>query len=85
MNCILITSAGKLELYTDDDTIVGDLVNGTVKYMKSGRIIEFSAERDEYQARELQYFLDVIKERKKVQNDVSNAAKVLRLTQGDLL
>ena len=71
-----------IELYTDDDTIVGDLVNGTVKYMKSGRIIEFSAERDEYQTRELQGFLDAIKEGKKVQNDVRNACKILRLTQG---
>ncbi len=75
-----------IEIYTDEDTIVGDLVNGNIKYLKSGQIIELSAERDEYQTEELQYFLQLLDVNDSIAikpyNDVRNACKILRLTQG---
>lgn len=71
-----------IEVYMDDDTLVGDLVEGNIRYLKSERIIELPEERDAYQTRELEYFLDVINDKCKVQNDVVNAMKVLNLTQG---
>lgn len=71
-----------VEIYTDEETIVGDLIDGTVKYLKSEKVINLYEERDVYQKREMQYFLETIKNGNKVQNDVMNAVKVLKLTQG---
>ncbi len=71
-----------VELYMDDDTIVGDLIAGNVKCLKSGKEVDLSGDRDTWQKRELLYFMDMITNEKKPQNDVKNAIKVLRLTQG---
>ena len=71
-----------VEIYMDEDTVIGDLIEGNVKFLKSGKCIDLSAERDVYQTRELRYFLNLIQEGGKSQNDVLNAMKVLRLTQG---
>ena len=71
-----------VEIFMDEDTVIGDLIEGNVKFLKSGKYIDLSAERDVYQTRELRYFLNLIQEGGKSQNDVLNAMKVLRLTQG---
>lgn len=73
-----------IEIYTDDDTIVGDLINGTVTYLKEGKTINLPEERDSYQKKELNYFLDLIYNNEKSSNDIENAVKVLKLTQGEI-
>ncbi|KHM51417.1 oxidoreductase [Anaerovibrio lipolyticus] len=75
-------SVRTVEIYTDEDTLVGDLIAGTVTYLKSGKIINFPADRDLYQKRELEYFLDMISKNGNCSNDISNAVKILKLTQG---
>ncbi|MCR4738690.1 MAG: Gfo/Idh/MocA family oxidoreductase [Lachnospiraceae bacterium] len=75
-------SIREVELFTDEDTIIGDIINGTVRYLKEGKTVSLQKERDAYQKRELEYFLDLIEGGKKPQNDVENAIKVLKLTQG---
>lgn len=71
-----------VELYTEEETIVGDLVAGEVRYLKSGRVVELKEDRDAYQKRELRYFLDAINGKAKVQNDIAEAIRILKLTQG---
>lgn len=73
-----------IEIYMDEDTVIGDLIEGNVKFLKSGKTVDLSAERDVYQTRELSYFLNLIEDGGNAQNDVLNAMKVLRLTQGIL-
>ena len=45
-------------LLTKNDTIIGDLVNNKIEYLKSGRTIDFKEERDDYQKRELLSFIN---------------------------
>ena len=71
-----------VDIFTDEETICADLVKGTIKYCTSGRVVDLSGERDVYQTRELKYFLDTIRSGTVVQNDIENAVKVLKLTQG---
>lgn len=71
-----------VEIYMNEDTVIGDFINGNVSFLKTGKSIDLSAERDVYQTRELRYFLSLIEDSGKAQNDVINAIKVLRLTQG---
>ena len=75
-------SIRKIELLTDKDTIVCDLIDSVIKYMNSGRVFDFSEKRDDFQKRELECFIDMINKRKKSSNDILNAIKVLNLTQG---
>lgn len=74
----------KIELYTDKETIVGDLVEGVVKYLKSDKIVDLQEDRDIYQKRELRYFINIITKGSMLENDIENAVKVLKLTQGSL-
>ena len=71
-----------IEIFTDEDTVRGDLISGTIEYLKAGKTINLSADRDEYQKRELESFLNTIDSGNKSQNDIANAIKVLKLTQG---
>jgi len=71
----------KIEIYTDDDTIEGDLISGIITYQVSGKKIDLSEDRDSYQIKELSYFLDLISS-KEYKNYVMPAVKVLNLTQG---
>ena len=71
-----------VEIFTDNDVIVGDLVAGEVRYLKSGRVVDLREERDAYQKRELGYFIDMIYGKADSQNGIKEAVKVLKLTQG---
>lgn len=75
-------SIRNVELYMDEDTVVGDFIAGTITYLRSGKIINLPADRDIYQKRELERFLDMVSKNGKCSNDIANAVKILKLTQG---
>ncbi len=77
-------SIRNIELYTDEDTIIGDLINSQVRFLKEGKLIDLTEDRDAYQKRELAYFVDLITKGGESQNDIANALQVLELTQGIL-
>lgn len=77
-------SIRRIELFTDEDTIAGDLIEGKVTYLKSGKLIDLYEDRDGFQTRELLYFFDMIINGSENGNDVTNAIEVLKLTQGEI-
>ena len=72
-----------LELYTHDDTIVGDILNGSIYYSRKGETFFFNAERNAFQMQEIEHFLDIVCH--KIPNDstAEHAYQVLRLAKGD--
>lgn len=78
----------KIELYTDEDTVVGDLIAGTVTRLLGGEVIDLTEDRNHFQQKELRYFLELVSEKEhnsanaESMNDVEHALKVLKLTQG---
>lgn len=74
----------EIELFTKDDTIVGDIVNNRITFLKENRIIEFREQRDDYQKYELSFFLDKISSKTGDESGFQNGIKVLDLTQGRL-
>lgn len=76
----------KVELYTDKETIVGDMIAGTISYLKTGKVIDLTEDRDSFQKRELRHFIDLINRKNviKNENNVEHAIKVLKLSQGML-
>lgn len=71
-------------LITKNDTIIGDIYNNTVRFLKSGRVIEFNEQRDDFQIRELKNFLKMIERTRCCDSDIKHAVRVLKLTQGEL-
>lgn len=71
-------------IFTDLDTIVGDIANNRVIFLKSGKIIDFNETRNDYQIRELEHFLDIISGNAENDSDIKHAIQVLKLTQGDI-
>ena len=74
----------QLQLLSNEDTIVCDLIDSTIHYLKADQKISFKEVRDEYQLRELEYFLGVLEGTYENQNTIEHACQVLRLTEGKL-
>lgn len=72
----------KVELYMKDDTIIADLVNQQIHFLKAGKIIDLSQERNEFQIRELQHFIDIISGKTVCDNDLDEACRILKITRG---
>ncbi len=71
-----------LRLYTNDDVIDADILNGCIRWKKSGETVALPGERDDAQKRELSHFIDIVDG--KIANDstISHAVKVLKLAKG---
>jgi len=72
----------EIELFIEDDVIVGDMVNNQVKLLKSGEIISLPQERSVMQKEELACFLDMVKGKSENINDVATAVSTLKLAMG---
>lgn len=72
-----------IELFTRNDTIIGDIGNNRISFLLSGKTIDFQEERDDFQRRELGHFLDLISKPALSGNSgYIHGIKVLELTQG---
>lgn len=69
--------------YLYDETIKADIANGKVEYLKSGQCIDLQEERDAYQKRELEHFLDMIDGWCENDSTIQHAVDVLKLAKGD--
>ena len=72
----------EVQLFTKEDTIVGDIANNRIEFLKYGEVIDFHEERDDFQKRELIYFLDMIDGEKEAEDGYHHGVEVLELTQG---
>lgn len=74
----------QIEIYTKNETIIGDLIKGTVSFLVSGKNIVLNEDRDDFQKRELKFFISLLDNKNYIYNDISHAIKVLHLSQGIL-
>lgn len=71
-----------IELFTKTDTIVGDLVNHKIRFLLEKKELSFEEERDDYQRRELEHFLDLVFGVVEPEEYYRHSIRVLGLTQG---
>lgn len=69
----------KVTLYTDRDVIEADLINGTITFLKTKEVIHIKEERDEYQGKEIEAFLDMILSGAPNTNDIGRALQTLKI------
>lgn len=72
----------EIQLFTKDDTIIGDIANNRISFLLSGKMIDFHEERDDFQERELIHFIDMILRKEKKEDGYQHGINVLELTQG---
>ena len=72
----------EIEVFTKKDTIVGDISNNKLKFLVSGEELAFNEERDDFQKRELRYFLDMIDNEDYAEEEYHHSIEVLELAQG---
>lgn len=72
----------EIQIFTNEDTIIGDIISNRILYMKSGDTIDFKENRDDYQIRELESFLDMISGKMPIDDEYGHGISVLELTQG---
>lgn len=74
----------QIQIFMEDDTLLCDLIESSILFMKSGKRLEFGQERNDYQRKELHCFLDMIEKRTENDNNIDYACDILRLTKGIL-
>lgn len=70
-------------LFTKDDTIIGDIANNKIRFLKENKEVVFNEERDDFQIRELEHFIKMIEFQAPQDSDIEHAIDVLKLTQGE--
>lgn len=74
----------EVELFTKEETILGDIVNNKISFLCSGNTINFNEERDDYQKRELEHFLDMISGKTELEDSYRHGLDILNITQGNM-
>ena len=74
----------EIELFTKEETILGDIANNKIMFLRSGEVFDFHEERDDYQRRELEHFLDMVEGKVQNEDGYYHGLKVLELTQGNM-
>lgn len=77
-------SKREIEIFTDEDTIAGDLINQKITFLKEGRTLDFAEDRDDYQIREIEHFIDIVLNGSKNDNDINYANQILRIAKDGL-
>lgn len=72
----------EIELFTREDTILGDIANNKITFLRENEVIDFREKRDDYQRRELLYLLDKISYGVVTENEYLQGIRVLDVTQG---
>ena len=67
-----------IELYTADDVVNFDYLKSRIKFLKKGDVIELGEERNDFQIKELECFLDLVIGGVPNINSVSYANEILR-------
>jgi predicted dehydrogenase len=73
----------KIEIYTEDDVIIGDLITNKITFLKSGNELIFK-DKDKY-INEMKYFLEHFLNGKKTFNEINHAFKILKISQGAII
>lgn len=73
-----------MDLFSNEDTIHCDLLEGTVTYLKEGKTIRLESERNTFQLKEISHFFDIINNRIENDSTPEHAYNVLKIARGEL-
>lgn len=71
----------EIQLFTNEDTVVGDISNSEIRYLKSGKTISFKETRNDFQRKEIAYFFDILEGKEINNNDILTAFNTLKIAK----
>jgi predicted dehydrogenase len=71
----------EIQLFTDEETIIGDLVNSEIHFLKSGRKLVLKESRNDFQLKEIIHFFNILEGKKTNHNDIPTAMKTLKIAK----
>lgn len=71
----------EIQIFTDEDTIIGDITNSEIRYLKRGEVISFKEQRNDFQCKEIEHFFDIIEGKIINDNDISTAIRTLKIAE----
>lgn len=71
----------EIQLFIDKDTIIGDISNSEIRYLKSGKTISFKESRNDFQLKEMSYFFDILEGKEINNNDILIAYNTLKIAK----
>jgi predicted dehydrogenase len=60
----------EIELYLEDDVVLGDLINKNIRFLNWGEVINLPQDRDDMQKSEIEHFLNIVGGQSKNNNDM---------------
>jgi len=75
----------ELQLFTENDTLICDLLSCSIHFKNAGRTVAFHESRNNFQRREIEHFLNQILKKQSSENDLAHAFKVLKLAKGEMI
>lgn len=75
----------ELQLFTAEETIIADIANSEIRYLKENKCIQFNEDRDSYQLKEIENFFDVLEGKKSNENDIITALATLKIAKEGML
>lgn len=73
----------EMMLFTKDETIMVDIANSRIVFETEDRVLNFAEERNQYQKRELEHFLDMIQGKCFNDSTIENAFSVLKIAESN--
>lgn len=71
----------EVQLFMADDTVIGDLVNSEVRFLKREKVISFKEQRNDYHRKEIRNFFDILEKRSVNDNDILTALTTLKIAK----
>lgn len=68
-------------IFTDMETIIGDIANSEIRYLNTGEIISFKEKRNDFYRKEMVHFFDIIEGFAKNDNDIVTALRTLYIAK----
>lgn len=78
-------SIREIQLFTDEETIVADILNSEVRLLKANKVISFHENRNSYQIKEIENFFDILDGKKNNENDIATALVTLKIAKDGLI
>lgn len=75
-------SIRQLQLFLPEDTVMCDLLDGTISWQASGKSIALDCDRNGYQMAEIRHFFDILEGRSPNDSDILGALRVLHYARG---
>ena len=74
----------EIELYTNEDIILGDLNHNSIRFLKSGELKSFNENVNDRYLKELKYFLELCNGLRVNENDIIHANEITHLSESIL-